>query len=386
MVNIDELKTRFADEFDGALPTVLARAPGRVNLIGEHTDYNEGFAMPAATARYLWVAARRRDDRLLRVCSTAFNQRARFDPAGEQAGRAPTWMSYVSGLASSLRNRGFDPPGADLLIHSELRPGGGTGSSAALTVACAKALTALGGGLFETSELVDMCVAAERDYAGTPCGVLDPCACLLSRQGTSMLLDCRSLKVDYLPASPPGARFVLVDSGVTHQNRSGKYAERRAECQEGVNYFQRINPQIRSLRDVDRDLLARHMQQMDPTVASRCHHVVSENRRVLEAAAALRKADPDLLGNLMLASHRSLRDQFRVSCPELDRLVEIICGACGVFGARMMGGGFGGNVIALCREEVVDNLCEVVRTEYKVADAGELLTVETCSGADWKAL
>ena len=388
MVNIDELRGRFAECFDGARPAILAHAPGRVNLIGEHTDYNQGYVLPAALDRTLWVAARRRDDRQLRAYSTAFDQQASVDLTGEQLSRDPAWMAYVGGVALSLQAAGFDPPGADLLIHSQLRPGGGVGSSAALTVACAKALTALGGGLFETSELVEICTAAERDYAGTPCGIMDPCTCLLGREGTCLLLDCRSLKVDYLPASPGGARFVLIDSGVAHQNRSGRYASRRAECQEGVTYFQQFNPGIRTLRDVDQALLARHMQQMDPTAASRCHHVVSENRRVLQAAAALRQADAETFGRLMDQSHQSLRDQFQVSCAELDHLAEIARRVPGVYGARMMGGGFGGNVLTMCASDAVEPLGQTVRAEYGAGGvgAGDVLVVETAGGADWQEL
>jgi len=388
MVNIDELRGRFAERFDGARPAILAHAPGRVNLIGEHTDYNQGYVLPAALDRTLWVAARRRDDRQLRAYSTAFDQQASVDLTGEQLSRDPAWMAYVGGVALSLRAAGFDPPGADLLIHSELRPGGGVGSSAALTVACAKALTALGGGLFETSELVEICTAAESDYAGTPCGVMDPCTCLMGRAGAYLLLDCRSLKVDYLPVSPGGARLVLIDSGVAHRNRSGHYAQRRAECQEAVTYFQQFNPNVQALRDVDDALLARHMQQMDPSAASRCHHVVSENHRVLQAAAALRKADAETLGRLMTESHRSLHDQFQVSCAELDRLVEIACATPGVYGARMMGGGFGGNVLVLCRPEAVRPLEQAVHADYSAdgLGAGDILVVETSGGADWQEL
>jgi len=379
MLDPHDMTSQFAARFDGRKPAVLARAPGRVNLIGEHTDYNEGFALPAAINRYLRVAAAPRDDRRLRAFSAACDEHAELDPATADLAAIPAWMKYVVGAALALRDAGFDPPGADLLIHSDLPPGGGLASSAALTVACAKALTALGGGLFEMSEFVEICVAAESQCAGTPCGPLDPCACLMARPDSSFLLDCRTLIADYLPATPGDARFVLIDSGIAHANRAGQYAQRRRECHDAVTYFQQINPRITALRDVDDALLARHVQQLDPSSVARCHHVLAENRRARQAAAALRQADPATFGRLMTESHESLRDRFQASTPELDRLVELASAVPGVFGARMTGGGFGGNVLVLCRPDAVEAL------PAAVPDLA-ISVVETGEAADWQEL
>ncbi len=388
MVNTDAIRRRFSACFDGEHPTVLARAPGRVNLIGEHTDYNDGLCMPAAIAQHVCVAARPRDDNLLRAFSVALETRAEVRLDADPVASGVEWMAYVAGLARSLRDAGYRPPGADLLIQSDLPIGVGLASSAALITACAKALLALQGGLLETAELVSICVDAECRHAGTPCGVMDPAAALMSKQDSVMLLDCRSLAVEYIMLGETETRLVLIDSGVAHENRAGKYAQRRAECQAGVSYFQQFDARIKSLRDVSQPLLARHMTQLDPTVAARCHHVVAENARVREAAAALRRRDMAELGKLLNASHASLRDWFSVSCPETDRIVDVACATTGVLGARMMGGGFGGCVLVLCAEDGLSRLKDALHSA-NVADLSRpnaIIEVQTADGADWQAL
>ncbi len=379
-VNRETILRQFAETFGGSPPTVLARAPGRVNLIGEHTDYNDGYVLPIAMDRAIHVAGRPRDDGRLVVRSTLFDETMSWDlddlgPPGD-----PKWANYVKGTAAILMRHGMELCGAELLIASELPLGGGVSSSAALEVGTAKALLALADEFVEPVQLALWCREAEHEYAMSPCGIMDQFACVLSHQGSALLLDCRSQKYDHLPFSPETATVVVMDTQVKHDIGGGEYPVRQRQCREGVEYLRKADPNIKALRDVSEELLARHTGEMDKTVAARCRHVVTENRRVIHAAEALRIGALHEFGQLMTESHRSLRDDYQVSCEELDALVEIACTIGGVYGARMTGGGFGGCAIALVEEGVLEPLSRAVKDRYDRRFAKPAIVYATHAG------
>lgn len=363
-VNTDTILKEFAQAFEGHAPTVLARAPGRVNLIGEHTDYNEGYVLPIAMDRAIFVAARPRNDGRLRAQSTLLNETVMW-PLEELGGPGePAWANYVKGTAAMLMRHGVELCGADLLIVSELPIGGGVSSSAALEVGTAKALLALTNAFVDPVQLALLCRQAEHEFANSPCGIMDQFASLLTHEGAALLLDCRSQQFDHLPFAPEGAAIVVMDTQVKHSIGGSEYPVRQKQCLAGVEFFRQKDTSVRALRDVNEVMLARHVGQMDPTVAARCRHVVTENARVVHASEALRAGAFHEFGQLMTDSHRSLRDDYKVSCAELDALVELACGIGGVYGARMTGGGFGGCAIALVEDHAIDALTRAIKSRY----------------------
>lgn len=357
------MRERFAREF-GRPAEVVARAPGRVNLIGEHTDYNEGFVLPIALMQATRVAVAARTDSLAQVVSAGLEQRARWPVADWRGSGAPHWTSYIAGVAALLRQRGARLEGFDLLIESDVPVGGGLSSSAALEVATALALSMLCGDALEATELIDLCRAAEHEYAGVPCGLMDQTVSLLGRAGHALLLDCRSRTIEPIPAATGAHQFMVVDSDVRHELAAGEYARRHAECERAVAYFRQLNPAVRALRDVPLESVRAQALQMDPLLAARSLHVASEIRRTQAAAEALRHGDLAEFGRLMSESHRSLRDDYEVSCAELDELVQIALSVPGALGARMTGGGFGGCIVALLPESALPELRKRVEQGY----------------------
>jgi galactokinase len=357
------VRERFAHEF-GRPAEVVARAPGRVNLIGEHTDYNDGFVLPIALTQATRVAVAARADSRAQVVSSGMERRASWPVEDWHASGAPRWTAYVAGVAALLRKRGARLAGFDLLVESDVPIGGGLSSSAALEVAAALALSALCGEALEATELIDLCRAAEHEFAGVPCGLMDQTVSLLGRAGHALLLDCRSRAFEHIPVATGTQQFVVVDSNVRHELAAGEYARRQAECERAVAYFQRLNPAVRALRDVPLESVRAQALQMDPLLAARALHVVSEIRRTQAAAEALRRGELAEFGRLMSESHRSLRDDYEVSCDELDELVRIALDVPGALGARMTGGGFGGCIVALIPAAALPELRARVEQRY----------------------
>jgi galactokinase len=345
---------------------VVARAPGRVNLIGEHTDYNDGFVLPMAIEQSTWVACASRSDGQVRARSSTLPESAEsvWQLGQWRRDAQPHWTSYVAGVADLLVAHGARLLGADILIHSTVPLGGGLSSSAALEIASVKALAEMAGEPLETTELVDLARRAEHEYAGVPCGIMDQTASLLSRAGHAMLLDCRSREIDFVRLSLKQHSFVVIDSGVRHELAAGEYAKRLEQCRAAVDYFARIDPKVKALRDVPSGMVRSHASQMDPLVLSRALHVTTENERTQSAAQCLRSGDVAAFGKLLTESHRSLRDNYEVSCRELDQLVKIAAAVPGVAGARMTGAGFGGCIVALVRDDTVEPLRSAVQTQY----------------------
>ncbi len=368
------------------MPELVSRAPGRVNLIGEHTDYNDGFVMPGAIGAYTWVAAGTRADRVLRAFSSRYEEETVLSL--DDLGGPPRkhWSDFIRGVAATLQSAGYKLAGANLVIQGEVSPGAGLSSSASLEVAVALALTQLAVVPVPRLELARLCQKAEHGYVGTRCGLMDQFAVCFGVAGNALMLDCRSLEYKLLPV-PQDFRLVVCNSMVRHDLASGEYNLRRRDCETGLKLLKAHLPAICALRDITMEDLERHQRVFPETVYRRCRHVVAENRRVLKACDALEAGDAEQFGRLMHESHASLRDDYEVSCRELDLLVELAPSFDGVFGARMMGGGFGGCTINLVRTDCAAAFQNGLSQEYfdKTGIAPEVSVCELAQGAEsWK--
>jgi galactokinase len=376
----DLLTARFQEMY-GESPRIF-RAPGRVNVIGEHTDYNDGFVMPAAIGFYAWVAAAKRNDRFLEAYSEHFDEKISLS-LDELAGPPRRhWSDFIRGVAAVLQNAGYKLSGANLVIHGEVPLGAGLSSSASLEVATALALSSLSEIDVPRLDLVKLCQKAEHEYVGTRCGIMDQFVAVFGAAGHALMLDCRSLEYQLLPVSRD-FRLVVCNTMVRHELASGEYNRRRADCEEGVKLLQPHLPGIRALRDVKVEDLEASKQVLPATVYRRCRHIVTENQRVLAAARALQSGDADRFGHLMYRSHASLRDDYQVSCRELDLLVDLASSSSSVYGARMTGGGFGGCTVNLLRADASDSFKEHISRAYRDATGiiPEICVCEPAQGA-----
>lgn len=365
-------------ELYGGSPCIFI-APGRVNLIGEHTDYNDGFVLPAAIDSYTWVAAARNAKPVLNVYSAHFCERVQLPLTALNGPPRRHWSDYVRGIAAVLQGGGCVLSGADLMIYSQVPIGAGLSSSASLEVSTALAMLAVADQEVSAQELAKICQRAEQEYAGTRCGIMDQFIAVFGRAGCALLLDCRSLDYETV-ALPEDVRMVICNSMVKHEHAAGEYNRRRADCEYGVKILQQSMPNVRALRDVGLEDLDRNTNRLSERVNRRCRHVVSENQRVLGAAKALRAGDLGHFGWLLYESHKSLRNDYEVSCAELDLLVELASACEGVYGARMTGGGFGGCTVNLVRSESVSNFQSRVSEGYMKA-ARRTCEIYVCSAA-----
>jgi len=356
-----ELRRHFVQRY-GGVPRFF-RAPGRINLIGEHTDYNDGFVLPAAIDFAVWAAIAPRNDGRIRAFSTNFGEEAEFSLARGQE-RQGRWSDFVEGPVWILQRCGYALRGADLLICGDVPIGAGLSSSAAIQVVVALALLTNSGLTVERSKLAELCRRAENEFVGARVGIMDPFVSCFGREGQALELDCRSLDCRWL-SIPERAGLVICNSGVKHENAASQYNNRRSECEEGVSLLSDYLPGIRALRDVSRLDLESYGDRLPETIYRRCRHVISENARVKDASAALEREDLESFGRLMGESHRSLRDDYQVSCPELDLLVELSESTAGVFGARMTGGGFGGCTINLVDRDAVSQFERLIAPVYE---------------------
>jgi galactokinase len=359
----------------------LFRAPGRVNLIGEHTDYNDGFVLPIAIDRETIVAAAARDDRLLKVHSSSLTERVVLDLDRPGPRRRGVWFDYVEGVAQALIARGKQLKGADLLIESKVPIGGGLSSSAALEMSVALALVGVSGVETDPLSLALAGRDAEHTYVGIMSGIMDQYVSIFSKANSALLLDCRSLESTGIPLRLPDISVVVCDTHVKHNLASSEYNVRRAQCAEGVQLLSEVLPGIAALRDVSVRDFEEHQGQLPETIRRRCRHVITENARTLSAADAIKRGDLAVIGPLMAESHRSLRVDYEVSCRELDLLVEIAQSAPGVHGARMTGGGFGGSTVNLVSRESLDEFRELIVREYQ-RGTGILPSIDVVGAAD----
>jgi len=386
----DELKRKFAGVFGeraqgGAAGKVhVVRAPGRVNLIGEHTDYNDGFVFPMAIELEVRVACRGREDARVRLSSTAYPKDVvEFSLSEKIAAGKPEWANYSKGVAAELLAAGIPLVGMDALVDNTLPIGGGLSSSAAIEVGTGLALLKLAGLDMDRDRLALLCQKAEHEYAGAPVGIMDQTIVASAKAGHAMLLDCRDKTKRFVPLDEKELRVVIANSMVKHEISGGEYAKRRKECEEGVAYFRKLNPEVRALRDVTLAEVMAAKGKLPDVVWRRCHHVVTENKRTLEAAMKLEQKGYEEVGALMLQSHGSLRDDYEVSAPELDFLVAESMKVKGVYGARMTGGGFGGCIVALVQPRAAENLAKHLSETYpkKFGKKPEVFATTATQGA-----
>jgi galactokinase len=377
-LTVSELKRKFHSRYGG--DARVYRAPGRINLIGEHTDYNDGLVMPAAIDLSTWVAIAPRGDRRIEVYSDNLSDGSSFDLDEREPRARRHWSDYVRGVAVMLERAGHRLAGANLFVCSELPIGSGLSSSAAIEVAVGFGLLDAAGYNIDNVELAKLCQRAESEFVGMRCGIMDQFISCCGRQGQALVLDCRSLDYRQLRI-PDGIRLVICNTMVKHELASGEYNRRRADCEAGARRLAEILPGVTSLRDVTLEDLEKHKGSLTDIIYRRCRHVISENARVAAAAEALECGDLGRFGILMGDSHLSLKDDYEVSCDELDLMVELSERGAGVFGSRMMGGGFGGCTINLVRSEKVEEFKREVAAEYERA-TGHAPEIYVCATAD----
>ncbi len=359
---VDLLRERFGP---GPKP-VVARAPGRVNLIGEHTDYNEGYVLPFAIDRYTEVALRPRIDRTIHVYTAAVDETFSTHLPLRTTKRQGGWADYLIGVLWTFSQAISLPHGFDGAIWGNVPLGAGLSSSASLEVAFAVALVRLYGLEVDGLELVKLCQRAEADFVGVPCGIMDQYAAYFGEAGKALFLDTRALRHKTVPLQLQGTAFIIVDSGVRRALASSGYAARRRECEEATRWLARKFPGrgIRALRDVDQEMLEGVREEMPGTLWKRVRHVVEENARVLAMIEALEKGNPEEVGYLLCSSHASLRDLFEVSIPEIDFLVDWGV-KHGAMGARLVGGGFGGATLHLVPSEREEEYVMGIGSAYR---------------------
>ncbi len=358
------LQAGFTEKFGP--PTALYRAPGRVNLIGEHTDYNQGFVLPAAIDVACWAAASRRDDRKLSIHSANFGESIESDLGDKNPPRSGKWWDYPVGVAWALQRSGYRLQGANLYIRGDVPLNAGLSSSAAIEVCVGYALLDLSGQAVDRIRLALLCQQAENEFVGMRCGIMDQFIACQGKQGQAVLLDCRSLDYRLVPL-PDHLQLVICNTMVKHELAASGYNTRRAECEEGARRLAQVAPHIRSLRDLTPPELEQHRGRLTDTIYKRCRHVVTENERVLRLASALQNGDTSALSRLMADSHQSMRDDYEISCAEVDLMVEIANKQEGVLGARMTGGGFGGCTINLVNASDSPDFQRRVATAYRAA-------------------
>lgn len=360
---IEHLTASFESRFGGA-PRIF-RAPGRVNLIGEHTDYNDGFVMPFAIDRSSFVAANARDDSKINAYALDLDESATIDLDAEPIKQRGDWVDYVEGTARCITERIGRVGGADIVFSSNVPIGAGLSSSAAIEMSIGIALIELYDLDRDRKELAFAAQQVEHEFVGVRSGIMDQFASAFGKKGNAMLLDCRSLEIDYIPVDMGPTAVAVIDTKVKHSLKAGsEYNTRRQECEEGVAILQKRRPGIKSLRDVTLDDLEQYGSDLSDVVRRRCLHVVTENARTTDAAKAFAQGDSAEAGRLMIESHRSLRDDYEVSCAELDFLVDTALAVTGVYGARMTGGGFGGCTVNVIDRESVEELKAETTRKY----------------------
>jgi len=350
----------------GAPPEVIVRAPGRVNLIGEHTDYNDGYVLPIAIDRSVLVAASMRPDRVVRVRAVDFDAQATFSLDRLVRAEQQRWSNYHRGVAAVLEEKGFRLPGLDVAFSSNVPIGAGLSSSAAVEVSMAVTWQTIAGFELERPELALLCQRAENTFVGVNCGIMDQFISALGQENAALFVDCRTLEHRSV-SIPDGYAVVIMDTAKQRGLADSAYNTRRAECEEGVRLLSAYLPGIAALRDVSVSQFELYVETLPLDVRKRCRHVIGENQRVLDSVDALTRGDVAAFGRLMDASHRSLRDDYEVSCAELDAMVEAAWRAPGIVGARMTGAGFGGCAVALVEGAHATRFRDQVAAEYRSA-------------------
>lgn len=381
--SFDNRRVQMARQFSqlfSAAPTHLTRGPGRVNLIGEHTDYNEGFVLPAAIDRAAWIAARRRDDRRLRVHAVHYDASSEIDLDQLRPDQHKGWAAYVAGMADYLQQAGHTLTGADLLIDGDVPEGAGLSSSAALEVASGATLLALAGIELDRVGLARAGQQTEHNYIHVNSGIMDQMISAVGKHNHALLIDCRDYSTQPIPLRAD-AQLIVCNSKVKRELAGSGYNTRRAECEEAVRLLQSALPSIKTLRDVSPQQLEEHASLLPPVVYKRAKHIVTENARVLQSAEVLRRGDLKGFGALMDEAHRSYRDDFEASVQEIEVLVKAAHTVSGVYGSRLTGGGWGGCTVSLVDAGAVDQFCSIVAEMYE-HEVGYAPDIYACVASD----
>ncbi len=354
-------------------PACIVRAPGRVNLIGEHTDYNDGFVFPMAIERATFIALRPRADNKVLAISLDMDDRREFALDALPSPTETEWIDYLVGVAWSLQERGYNLRGWEGVVSGDVPIGSGLSSSAALELVVARAFFEVSGFVWDAAAMALACQAAENEWLGVKCGIMDQMISAAGVRDRALLIDCRSLEATSAPL-PPDTVLVILDTNTRRGLVDSAYNERRAQCEAAARHFG-----VRALRDVDSELFAQREEELEPLMRARARHVITENERTLRARDAMNAGDAATLGHLMIASHFSLRDDFEVSSPALDAIVACANADAACYGARMTGAGFGGCAVALVKADQVEQFVARVGDCYQDATGNE--SIITVTGA-----
>ena len=361
MLPANKVRDIFRHEF-GTEP-LMFRAPGRVNIIGEHTDYNQGFVLPAAIDKAAYLGIGPAKNKIGKWISVDFHETAEID-FDHFARNNKSWANYLLGVIEQFKKEGRHPGAFNMVLAADVPVGAGLSSSAALESVTAFALNTVHNFGLSSLDLSRLAQRAENEFIGLQCGIMDMFASLHGRKGYVMKLDCRSLDLEYFPLELGKYKILLLDTGVKHSLATSAYNERRQQCEEGVAILQNYYPSLFSLRDVKTGMLEKHKDELDPLVYKRCYYIVEENKRVDKVCEALKLGSLDQAGEYMYASHMGLQYDYEVSCPELDMLVNMVKDEPFVLGARMMGGGFGGCTINLVHGDAISSMMDKISAEY----------------------
>lgn len=361
---IEKITKIFFDKY--AEQPAVFRSPGRVNILGEHTDYNEGFVLPAAIDKNIYIAITKRADTLINLYAADFDESFTTD-IKEVRPSSSQWPNYILGVVDQLQKQGFALSGFNAVVDGDVPIGAGLSSSAAVECATVYALNDIFDLGLHRLEMVPLAQKAEHVFAGVNCGIMDQFASMFGKKDHLIKLDCRSLAYEYVPLKMDGYKIVLLNTNVKHNLAASEYNTRRQQCEKGVTLIAAQHRSIKSLRDVNMDMLNEHVALIDPLVYQRCKYVVQENERLLGACDDLKSGNIKALGAKMYQTHMGLKNDYDVSCKELDFLVEYVKAIPAVAGARMMGGGFGGCTINLVQEEAIEKLVQDISVAYSKA-------------------
>ena len=366
----DNIKVKFQELF--AQEPIIVRSPGRINLIGEHTDYNSGFVLPAAINKAIYLGIQKRNDGLIKMHSLDFQDDFECDIETIKTS-SKLWPDYLLGVVEQIQKKYQILQGFNIVFGGDIPPGAGLSSSAALECATAYGLNHIFNLSYEKIDLVRLAQAAENEFVGVKCGIMDQFASTFGKKNQLIRLDCRSLEYAYIPFKADNIQIVLVDTRVKHSLASSAYNERRAQCEQGVKWIQELHPEVNSLRDANEEMLLKYVKPKNQKIYERCNFIVSEIQRLQNACNDLENNDLQSFGKRMFETHYGLKDLYEVSCDELDLLVDLVKDNPNVLGARMMGGGFGGCTINLVKREAVEDLIAQVSASYHAKTGSEML-------------
>lgn len=358
------IEDTFQKHFGDTTGLTVAMAPGRVNLIGEHTDYNDGFVLPMTIDRAVYIGLRPRNDNLCKMYSVNYDEQSEWSLDDISKSERQPWTDFLKGVQQQLLAAGYELKGVEGVVYGDVPLGSGLSSSAAIEVAMAFALQNAFQFDMNPVDMATLCQRAENEFVGLQCGIMDQFVSRLGKRNQALFLDCRTLQYEHIPFSFDEVALLIVDTRKKRELAKSAYNERRAECAEAVAFFRSINSQVTALRDVSPEEFEKHKELLSGKVRGRVRHVVTENRRVLDAVAALKGNDISFFGNLMYASHRSLREDYNVSCEELDWIVDKARDN-GALGARLTGAGFGGCALVLTSKDRTEPIIEKVGHGYR---------------------